>query len=140
MKLSQSYLDEFKNGMVEYLISNLAEDFDGDELTDHFQMTKFAISRRSTAVFGLPPMRWAWGFRLHLFRLLLQQTHGTNLTELGGMCGFNSMPHLSNRFRAAYKRTASRYPRGSLYGPGDIDVAFPFLVRAAMDEYLQIQR
>ena len=136
MKIDQQHYDDFKSSIVKYTVENVAVDFDYTALEDLCGLTKFSISRRSRVVFSAPPMRWVWRFRLHLFETLLRKTHSISLTELGEMCGFNSLQHLSTRFKATYKRCASRYPRGWQYGPLDIDEAFEGIVRQAMDDFL----
>jgi AraC-like DNA-binding protein len=90
-----------------YLTANYMESIDMTHLEAYIGASRFTMTRAFKHVYGLPPLRFLWKFRVMMAtRMLLAKTRMRN-EEIAHRCGFQTSPH----FQRVYKRVTGHTPR-----------------------------
>jgi AraC-like DNA-binding protein len=91
----------------EFIHSALGRSITLDEMADHAERDRWALSRDFRLLFGTSPYRYLTMRRLDLVRQLLAQ--GLPLVDAAMTAGFTDQSHMTRQFRSAYGMPPSRW-------------------------------
>jgi AraC-like DNA-binding protein len=90
-----------------YLTANFMEPIDMGRLEAHVGASRFTMTRAFKQVYGVPPLRFLWTYRVMMAsRLLIARTRLSS-DEIAHTCGFQTLPH----FYRVFKRVTGHTPR-----------------------------
>jgi AraC-like DNA-binding protein len=91
----------------EFIHSALGRSITLDEMAEHAERDRWALSRDFRLLFGTSPYRYLTMRRLDLVRQLLAQ--GLPLVDAAMTAGFTDQSHMTRQFRSAYGMPPSRW-------------------------------
>ncbi|WP_300627598.1 AraC family transcriptional regulator [Pseudomonas sp.] len=91
----------------EFIHSALGRTITLDEIADHAERDRWALSRDFRLLFGTSPYRYLTMRRLDLVRQLLAQ--GQSLVDAAMTAGFTDQSHMTRQFRSTYGMPPSRW-------------------------------
>ena len=128
-KIAQSQSVEVPSSIVSmlplqaYIIKNISEDVNLDDLAATVGISKFALTRLFHKHYGIAPMRWLWSFRAHLARDIIEKGLDLALMDVLTLCGFNSPQHFSRFFRKTFRQAPSSLVKSMVISNEAADIA-----------------
>jgi len=110
----QSTDDSYLDLVLDYVVTNFAEEVTLDDLASAAGLSRFSLCRYFQKRFGVTPMRWLWSFRILLAHELISIEPRWSLTDIAFATGFTSSAHFSRFFRQTFAIAPSRHRRTSL--------------------------
>ena len=94
----------------QYLDEHFTEKFSLDELSEHFFISKYHLSREFKNYFGITPSHYVIGKRITLAKRLLRFSDMT-LDEISAACGFYDASYMNKQFKSSEGIGATEFRR-----------------------------
>jgi len=107
-------LPRLSRKVISFIIENVDEDINLDQLAIAAGMSKFNFCRKFQSETGLTPVRWLWAFRARLAAEFIGLAPSWNLTDIAFRCGFSSSAHFSRLFKQINGMSPSVYRQHTL--------------------------
>lgn len=97
-------------GVKDYIDTHYMKNFNLDDLSELFHLSKYHLVREFSRVYGRSPMSYLEDRRIREAKYLLSSTH-LSMTEIASTLGFSSSSYFSQRFHASVSMTPMDYRR-----------------------------
>lgn len=99
------------NKVLDYIESNIEQQFTLDELASVASFSKFHFSRIFQALTGETPFQFILRIRLEKAASIIATNRKEYISDIAGKCGFYDLPVFSRNFRIHFKISATEFKR-----------------------------